>query len=103
VGAITAFPAADTGIAWKGIHARRARLKPVEIFAAIRRSESTQDHLPLDPVCRMAVDPDRAAGQLHHEGTAYFLCSLSCAGEFARDPERFVASAGGSKARTVAS
>jgi adenylate cyclase len=65
--------------------------EPVEIFAAVRQSESTQGQLPLDPVCRMAVDPDRAAGRLMHEGTAYFFCTLACAGEFAREPERFVA------------
>ena len=64
--------------------------EPVEIFAAVRQSESTQGQLPLDPVCRMAVDPDRAAGRLIHEGTAYF-CTMACAGEFAREPERFVA------------
>ena len=65
--------------------------EPVEIFAAIRQKESTHGQLPLDPVCRMAVDPDRAAGRLLHEGTAYFFCTLACAGEFSREPERFVA------------
>lgn len=65
--------------------------EPVEIFAAIRQSESTRSHLPVDPVCRMVVDPDRAAGRLVHEGIAYFFCTLACAGEFARDPDRFVA------------
>jgi adenylate cyclase len=64
--------------------------EPVEIFAAIPRAESGKGRLPVDPVCRMAVDPDRAAGRLMHDGTAYFFCSLACAGEFARDPERFV-------------
>jgi adenylate cyclase len=64
--------------------------EPVEIFAAIRQSESTQGRLPVDPVCRMSVDPDRAAGRLLYEGTAYFFCTLACAGEFAREPERFV-------------
>jgi adenylate cyclase len=64
--------------------------EPVEVFAAVRQSESTTGRLPIDPVCRMAVDPDRAAGRLLHEGTAYFFCTLACAGEFAREPERFV-------------
>jgi YHS domain-containing protein len=38
----------------------------------------------------MVVDPDRAAGRLVHEGIAYFFCTLACAGEFARAPNRFV-------------
>jgi adenylate cyclase len=65
--------------------------EPVEVFAVVRQSESTKGRLPVDPVCRMAVDPDRAAGRLLYEGTAYFFCTLACAGEFAREPERFVA------------
>jgi adenylate cyclase len=64
--------------------------EPVEVFAVVRQSESTRGRLPVDPVCRMAVDPDRAAGRLLYEGTAYFFCTLACAGEFAREPERFV-------------
>jgi adenylate cyclase len=64
--------------------------QPVELFAAVPQSESGRGRLPVDPVCRMTVDPDRAAGRLVHEGTAYFFCTLACAGEFAREPERFV-------------
>jgi adenylate cyclase len=64
--------------------------EPVEVFAAVDQSESTPGQLPVDPVCRMAVDPDRAAGRLLYEGTAYFFCTLACAGDFAREPERFV-------------
>jgi YHS domain-containing protein len=37
----------------------------------------------------MAVDPERSAGRLSYEDTAYSFCSLACAGEFARHPERF--------------
>jgi adenylate cyclase len=63
--------------------------EPVELFAAVRAGESTEQALPCDPVCRMAVDPERAAGRLVFEDTTYFFCTLACAGEFARDPERF--------------
>jgi adenylate cyclase len=63
--------------------------EPVELFAAVRAGASRAGALPHDPVCRMAVDPDRAAGKLLYDDTAYFFCSLACAGEFARHPERF--------------
>jgi adenylate cyclase len=63
--------------------------EPVELFAAVRTGQSTPGRLAVDPVCRMAVDPDRAAGRLVHESTAYFFCTLQCAGDFARHPERF--------------
>jgi class 3 adenylate cyclase/YHS domain-containing protein len=63
--------------------------EPVELFAAVRAGGSTDQALPCDPVCRMAVDPERAAGRLVYEDTTYFFCTLACAGEFAADPERF--------------
>jgi adenylate cyclase len=72
----------------RGRHELRNVSEPLEIFAALRLGADAA-HLPIDPVCRMAVDPDRASGRLVHDGTAYFFCSLACAGQFARAPERF--------------
>ena len=92
VTAYTAALAADLeGVFYepRGRHTLRNVREPVDVFAAVRQSEPTRGRLPVDPVCRMAVDPDRAAGRLMHEGTAYFFCTLACAGEFAREPERF--------------
>jgi adenylate cyclase len=73
----------------RGRQTLRNVAEPIEIFAALRVGETAEGPLPVDPVCRMVVDPERAAGRLVHEGDAYFFCSLSCAGEFARHPERF--------------
>jgi adenylate cyclase len=64
--------------------------EPVEVFAALRLGGLSGDALPIDPVCRMAVDPDRAAGRLVHDAGVYFFCSLSCAGAFAQQPDRYV-------------
>ena len=63
--------------------------EPVELFAAVRTGGANQATLPVDPVCRMAVDPDRAAGRLVFDDAAFYFCSLECAGQFARHPERF--------------
>jgi adenylate cyclase len=76
----------------RGRTALRNVHEPVELFAAVRKGEATLGQLPVDPVCRMAVDRDRAAGRLMHDGTAYFFCTLACAGEFARHPERYAPS-----------
>jgi adenylate cyclase len=73
----------------RGRHVLRNVREPVEIFAALEVGTAA-DRLPVDPVCRMAVDPERAPGRLLHDGTVYFFCCLNCAGEFAREPERFV-------------
>jgi adenylate cyclase len=72
----------------RGRHELKNVREPVELFAALPVGGAAME-LPIDPVCRMAVDPDRAPGRLLHDGTAYFFCSLTCAGEFARQPERF--------------
>lgn len=75
----------------RGRQALRNVREPIELFAAVREGKPTQGPLDLDPVCRMMVHRERAAGRLTHEGTAYFFCTLGCAGEFATEPERFTA------------
>jgi len=72
----------------RGRHELRNVREPVELFAAVRTAAGA-DRLPIDPVCQMAVDPDHAPGRLLYEGTAYYFCTLSCAGAFARDPAHF--------------
>lgn len=64
--------------------------EPVELVAAARQGDTSDRGLAIDPVCRMAVDTDRAAGRLTYDDTTYFFCTLTCAGVFARDPQRFV-------------
>ena len=73
----------------RGRHELRNIAEPVEIFAALRTTDRPGSKLSVDPVCQMAVDPQRAPGRLMYAGNAYFFCSLACAGEFARHPERF--------------
>jgi YHS domain-containing protein len=62
---------------------------PVELVAAVRQGIATESGLVIDPVCRMVVDPEHAAGRLIYDDTAYYFCTLTCAGAFARHPERF--------------
>lgn len=62
---------------------------PVQVYAAVRQGERSSAGLPVDPVCRMAVDPWHSAGRLTHEGVEYRFCSLGCAGTFAQDPHSY--------------
>jgi adenylate cyclase len=62
--------------------------EPVEIFAVLRVDENTE-HMAIDPVCQMAVDPERAVGRLMVDETAHYFCSLSCAAAFAQNPGRY--------------
>ena len=75
----------------RGRTSLRNASEPIELFAVLRNGAS-QESLLVDPVCRMAVDPERASGQLRYDDTAYFFCSLTCAATFAQNPERFTGS-----------
>jgi Cu+-exporting ATPase len=44
----------------------------------------------IDPVCRMALDPERSHGQVDYEGRAYYFCSEDCMAVFRRDPDQFI-------------
>jgi adenylate cyclase len=87
----TAVLAADLdGVLYesRGRQALRNIAEPVEIFAVVRMDEDA-DHLVVDPVCRMAVDPERAVGRLMLEGSAYYFCSLGCVAAFSQNPQRY--------------
>jgi len=63
---------------------------PVLLLRA-RGSEPEDDgELPIDPVCRMAVEPVSSAGVLHNGGADYHFCSIECVRAFAADPDRYL-------------
>ena len=61
---------------------------PIDLVEASCEFSRSLDNLPIDPVCRMAVEPGHAAGNLHHKGVEYWFCSLDCAQKFAAAPDR---------------
>jgi adenylate cyclase len=63
--------------------------EPVELFEAASETSRSIEGLPIDPVCRMAIDPEHCAGELEHEGRVFHFCSLECAGKFAASPDRY--------------
>lgn len=65
--------------------------EPVKVYRALRAG-AMEEGLPIDPVCRMAVDPHREGGRLSHAGTVYHFCSLGCARAFANAPESYAGS-----------
>lgn len=66
--------------------------EPVELLEASCELSRSAEGLPVDPVCRMAVDPEHAAGRLVHNGVEYSFCSLDCSRQFAEAPERYAGS-----------
>ena len=48
--------------------------------------------MALDPVCKMTVEPAKAAAQSSHQGQTYYFCALGCKHKFDKEPEKYVAS-----------
>jgi adenylate cyclase len=63
--------------------------RPVEIYEAI--CEDAAAALYIDPVCRMAVEPERSHGRLTHRGLDYYFCSEDCLRAFRREPDSYTA------------
>jgi class 3 adenylate cyclase/YHS domain-containing protein len=72
----------------RGRQALRNIAEPVEIFAVVRMDDDA-GHLVVDPVCQMAVDPERAVGRLLFGGSTYYFCSLGCVAAFSQNPQRY--------------
>lgn len=63
---------------------------PIDLYEAVWCPTcADRPGLPIDPVCRMAVDPALEIGTLTHEGRRFHFCSLECATAFAADPAAY--------------
>ena len=47
----------------------------------------------IDPVCRMNVEEQTAAGKYQYDGRTYLFCSLPCLEKFKAEPEKYLAPA----------
>jgi class 3 adenylate cyclase len=64
--------------------------EPVELYALTLAAQNDTAHLPVDPVCRMAVDHERSSERRTHRGVECHFCSSECAGVFDRHPDRYI-------------
>ena len=71
--------------------------EPVAVYRAVAAGESSVE-LAVDPVCRMAVDPKRAAARHHRVGLTYYFCSPECAAAFSENPHRYIATSAAARA-----
>jgi Cu+-exporting ATPase len=51
-----------------------------------------EDVMAVDPVCKMDVEPARAAAQSSYKGQTYYFCAVGCKREFDREPEKYLRS-----------
>ena len=62
--------------------------EPVEVFALVPEDVADRQ-LPVDPVCRMAIDPALAVSHAVHRGVEYHFCSEGCAEAFRDTPQHY--------------
>jgi class 3 adenylate cyclase/YHS domain-containing protein len=63
--------------------------EPVELHALVLAEQRNAAGLPVDPVCRMTVDPDQCNERRTYRGRPIYFCSPDCADVFDRHPERY--------------
>lgn len=72
-----------------GVHKLKNVAEDIELYEVTAGREEEARRLEIDPVCRMAVEVDKAHSQVSHRGSTYTFCSAECRNEFDRAPERF--------------
>jgi len=63
--------------------------EPTELYVLRLADQRGYAQLPVDPVCRMAVDPERSRESRTYRGSSYQFCSSECAEVFDHDPARY--------------
>ncbi len=74
----------------RGVEQLRNVREPVQLYLALREGAVDPTAPNIDPVCRMAVDPEGSAGSLVFAGVRHHFCSLACARAFAKSPGTYV-------------
>jgi YHS domain-containing protein len=46
-----------------------------------------------DPVCKMEVEPEKAAAKSAYKGKDYFFCAETCRQKFDAEPEKYLGAA----------
>ncbi len=46
--------------------------------------------MAVDPVCKMQVDPAKAAGKSEYKGETYYFCAPGCKRRFDENPEKYL-------------
>lgn len=63
--------------------------EPVELYALTLSARAAAAGLPVDPVCRLALDPQQIGERRTHGGAEYYFCSVECAKVFEQHPARY--------------
>jgi YHS domain-containing protein len=51
---------------------------------------TVENMMAIDPVCKMQVDENKAAGTTEYKGKTYYFCAPGCKRKFDADPEQYL-------------
>jgi P-type Cu+ transporter len=74
-------------------HAEDGSPRHSDVTADMRGGDVEREHLEIDPVCGMSVDPDHAEYRSVQKGETYYFCSPGCKASFDKDPGKYVGGA----------
>jgi YHS domain-containing protein len=49
-----------------------------------------EDIMVVDPVCKMQIDENKAAGKSEYKGRTYYFCAQVCKTRFDENPDKYV-------------
>lgn len=66
--------------------------KPVQPMVKLSRKKVSDEDFQtfVDPVCKMLVQPQTAAGKYEYKNTQYYFCAVGCLNKFRQNPEKFL-------------
>lgn len=68
---------------WKGKLSQQKRTDE-------KKKEVENKKMAIDPICKMTVDENSAAGKSVHNGVTYYFCNPMCKTTFDQNPEKYV-------------
>ncbi len=61
-----------------------------EVHEPPRPQKEEVKQVAIDPICKMEVDPETAAGEYEYKGKKYYFCAVGCMNRFQQDPEKYI-------------
>jgi len=53
-------------------------------------SSKGDQSMAVDPVCKMTVEPAKAAARSTYLGQTYYFCAVGCKQQFDKEPEKYL-------------
>ncbi|MCK4948516.1 MAG: heavy metal translocating P-type ATPase [Thermoplasmata archaeon] len=61
-----------------------------EVHEPPRPQKEEVKQVAIDPICKMEVNPETAAGEYEYKGKKYYFCAVGCMNRFQEDPEKYI-------------